>query len=277
MKPTARIFVGTASVWHFRLAGGLFAAVAGAELAGQAVRGPAGAGQTGWLLLLAAAAWVVGLVWRERVGVFRAWLCFVWVMLTSLLVMMLAARHGFLFGPIEFTGRESLSLARVPLSVPLLWWLVVGGGYLVVESLWGEWRVGVSAFTALVTVQMALMILPFVGRLRDYWRWPASPTGSPQGRGAFFGTPWTVLAAWFTLALGLALGLVILGDNWSSAEARTRRQAWAPAAVLLTLTIICLGANLLAGLWLAVAFSAANAVLFGAVVVWYLRERGPGR
>jgi uncharacterized membrane protein len=108
-----------------------------------------------------------------------------------------------------------------------------------------------------------------VGRLRDYWRWPLG--------GAFFGMPWAVLAAWFALALGLSLGLVILGDNWSSAEARTRRQAWTPAAVLLTLTIICLGANLQAGLWLAVAFSAANTVLFGAVVVWYLRDRGLGR
>ena len=37
------------------------------------------------------------------------------------------------------------------------------------------------------------------------------------------------------------------------------------------------GANLQAGLWLAVAFSAANTVLFGAVVVWYLRDRGLAR
>ncbi len=269
MRPTVSITVGATSVWHFRAAAGVFAAMAGVELAGQTVRGAAGAGPAGWLLLLAAAAWVVGLVWRERVGVLRAWLCFVWMMLTSLLVMMLAVRHGFLFGRIEFTGQEFPSFAGVPLSVPLLWWLVVGGGFLVVEGLWGEWRVGVSAFTAIVTVQMALMILPFVGRLRDYWRWPLG--------GAFFGMPWSVLAAWFALALGLALGLVILGDNWSSAEARTRRQAWTPAAVLLTLTIICLGANLQAGLWLAVAFSAANTVLFGAVVVWYLRDRGLGR
>ena len=104
----------------------------------------------------------------------------------------------------------------------------------------------------------------------------ADSTGSPPAGEGYFGVPWTVLAAWFALALGLALGLVILGDNWSSAEARTRRQAWTPAAVLLTLTIICLGANLTAGLYLAVAFSAANAVLFGAVVVWYLRDRGDG-
>jgi hypothetical protein len=70
---------------------------------------------------------------------------------------------------------------------------------------------------------------------------------------------------------------VVLGDNWSSAEERTRRQAWTPAAVLLTLTVVCLSANLLAGLWLAVAFSAANGVLFGAVLVWYLRDRGGAR
>jgi uncharacterized membrane protein len=269
VRPNGSITVGAASAWHFKLAAGLYAAMAGVEVTGQAVRGVGGAGPAGWLLLLAAAAWVVGLVWRDRVGVLRAWLCFVWVMLTSLLVMMLAARRGFLFGQIEFTGREPLAIAGVPLSVPLLWWLVGGGGFLVVEGLWGEWRVGVSAFTALITVQMALMILPFVGRLRDYWRWPLG--------GAFFGMPWAVLAAWFALALGLALGLVILGDNSSSAEARTHRQAWTPAAVLLTLTIICLSANLQAGLWLAVAFSAANTILFGAVVVWYLRDRGLGR
>jgi hypothetical protein len=83
-----------------------------------------------------------------------------------------------------------------------------------------------------------------------------------------------VLAAWFSVGLALAFGLVVLGDNWSSAEARTRRQAWTPAAVLLTLTVVCLSANFLGGLWLAVAFSAANGVIFGAVLVWYLRDRG---
>ncbi|HUJ42633.1 MAG TPA: carotenoid biosynthesis protein [Opitutaceae bacterium] len=268
MKPDARVSVGTVSVWHFRAAAGVFAVLALAEIVGQALRGVEGAGPAGWLLLLAAAAWLVGLVWRERVGVGRAWLCLGWVVLMSLCAMILAERSGILFGRMEFTGREIVSAGGVPLSVPLLWWLMVGGGYLVVESLWGEWRVGLSAFTALVTVQMALMILPFAGHLRDYWRWPAEAPG-----GGYFGVPWMVLAAWFTLALGLALGLVIFGDNWSSAEARTRRQAWAPAAVLMTLTMICLGAHLAAGLWLAAAFTAANAVLFGAMVVWYLRDR----
>lgn len=277
MRPSARTSVGTTARWHFRLAVGLFSAAATAELAGQAARGPAGAGPAGWLALLGSAGWVVGLVWRERVGVFRAWLCAVWVMLTSLVVMNLAARNGFLFGNLAFTGPEWPALAGVPLSVPLLWWLVVGGSYLVVEGLWGEWRAGVSVFTALITVQLALMIMPFLSRLRGYWRWAADSTGSPPAGGGLFGMPWTVLAAWFSVGLVLTFGLVILGDNWSSAEARTRRQAWTPAAVLLTLTVVCLGANLLAGLWLAVAFSAANGVLFGAVLVWYLRDRGGAR
>jgi uncharacterized membrane protein len=183
----------------------------------------------------------------------------------SLFAMRLAARSGFLFGRIEFPGHEPLIIAQVPVTVPLLWWLIVGGSYPVVEELWGEWRAGVSTFTAVVTVQVALMVLPVVGNLRDYWSWPAG--------GAYLGMPWSGLAAWFMLGLVLTLGLVILGDNWSSAEARTRRQAWTPAAVLLALTIVCLGANLLGRLWLAAAFSAANAVLFGAVVVWYLRDR----
>lgn len=273
MKPTASIEVGNASIWHFRGAGGAFAAAAGGELVGQAMRGSAGAGQTGWLLLLASGAWVVGLVWRERVGIFRSWLCFVWVILASLLAMLLAGRFGFLFGHMDFTGRESVSLGRVPVSLLLLWWVMAGGGYLVVEGLWGEWRAGVSALTALVAVQLALMILPFAVRLRDYWRWSAGSANSSSTGGAYFGAPWIVLAGWFSLALGLALGLVILGDNWSSAEARTRRQAWTPAAVLLTLTVVCLGAEISAGLWLPVAFGAANAVLFGTVVVWYFRER----
>jgi hypothetical protein len=201
-------------------------------------------------------------------------------MMMSLLAMRLAQRNGFLFGRIEFTGDPPLLLARVPLSVPLMWWLIVGGGFLVVEGLWGEWRAGVSTFTALVAAQMALMILPVVGSVRGYWRWPvdpagsaqAVPAGSPQGGGAFPGLPWTALAAWFILGLALALGLVIMGDNWSSAEARTRRQAWAPAAVLLALTVVCFGVNVFGGLWLAAAFSTANAVLFGAVVAWHLRD-----
>jgi hypothetical protein len=274
--------VGTAAGWHFRLAAGLFAAAAAVELGAQAVRGAAGAGPAGWLALLATAAWVVGLAWRERVGVRRAWICLVWVMLMSLFAMMLATRRGFLFGHINFIGREVPTVGQVPLSVPLLWWLVVGGCFLVVEGLWGELRAGVSAFTAVITVQMALMLLPFLTSLRGYWRWPAGsagsppagPAGSPPAGGGFFGLPWAVLVAWLTLALGLSLGLVILGENLSSAEARTRRQAWVPAAVLLTVTAVCLGASLQARLWLAVAFSAVNAVLFGTVVVWYLRGRG---
>jgi hypothetical protein len=269
VRPEERISVGTAAAWHFRLAAGLFAAAAAGEFGAQAVRGVEGAGPTGWLALLGTGSWVVGLVWRERVGVGRAWRCVVWVVLMSLLVMMLATRHGFLFGHLEFIGREFPAVGPVPLSVPLLWWLMVGGGYLVVEGLWGELRAGVSAFTALIAVQMALMLLPFLTSLRAYWRWPAGSAG-----GAFFGLPWAVLTAWLTLALGLSFGLVIVGENWSSPEARTRRQAWAPAAVLLTLTFVCLVASLLARLWLAVAFSAVNGVLFGTVVVWYLRERG---
>jgi uncharacterized membrane protein len=261
--------VGTAAVWHFRLAAGLFCGAVLGELAGQAVRGPAGAGAWGWLAFLAGAGWVVGLIWRERVGVGRAWMCFVWVMATSLLAMRFATRSGSFFGRIEFPGHELVCIARVPVSAPLLWWLIVGGSYPVVEGLWGEWRAGVSTFTAVVTVQLALMVLPVLGTLRDYWRWPAG--------GPFLGMPWSGLGAWFVLGLVLALGLVVMGDNWSSAEARTRRQAWAPAAVLLGLTIICLGANLLGRLWLAVAFSAANTVLFGTVVVWYLRDRQDGQ
>jgi len=269
MRPIAGVSVGTAASWHFRAATAAFAAAAAVELAGQAVRGTPGAGPTAWLVLLATASWVMGLVWRERVGVFRAWLCLFWLTLASLLVMLLAARRGFLFGHLEFPGGEFSTMGGVPASVPLLWWLVVGGGFLVVEGFWGDSRAGVSAYTALVAALMASMILPVVGRLRDYWRWPATPAGA-----VFFGMPWVVLAAWFTLALVLALGLVMLGDNRSSAEARAHRQAWAPAAVLLVLTAICLGANLAAGLWLAVAFSGANAVLFGMVVVGYLRTHG---
>ena len=265
MKPPASPRVGAAAVWHFRLATGAYGAAIVAELVCQGLRGPVGAGAWGWLAILVSAGWIVGLVWRERVGVGRAWLCCLWVMLTSLVALRLATRSGFLFGRIEFGGHEPLSFARVPVTAPLLLWLIVGGSFPVVEGLWGEWRAGVSAFTAVVTVQAALMVMPVVGSLRAYWRWPDS--------GAFFGMPWSGLAAWFLLGLSLALGLVIMGDNWSSAEARTRRQAWTPAAVLLALTVVCLGANLLGRLWLAAAFSAANAVLFGAVVVWYLRDR----
>jgi len=274
VKPLASVKVGTAADWHFWLAAGVFSVIVAGELAGQAIGGAAGSSAWGWLALLGAGGWVVGLVWRERVGMGRAWSCCVWVMGMSLLAMRLALRNGFLFGRIEFAGDQPLFFAQVPVSVPLLWWLVVGGGFLVVEGLWGEWRAGVSTLTALVAAQMALMILPVVGNVRGYWRWPAVTTDPRPVGGAFLGVPLKALAAWFILSLVLAFGLVIMGDNWSSAEARTRRQAWAPAAVLLALTVVCFGANLFGGLWLPATFSAANAVLFGAVVVWYLRDGG---
>ncbi len=267
--------VGTAATWHFRVAGALFAGSVAAELAAQATRGPGGAGPVGWLLVLATAAWVVGLVWRERVGILRAWVCFAWVTVLSLYLMTLAAQRGFLFGRIEFGAREIARVGLVPLSAPLLWWLVVGGGYLVVEGLWGEMRVGISAFTAVITLQLALMVLPFVGLLRDYWRWPSGGAATP-GNG-FFAMPWSVLAAWYAVALGLSLGLVILGFNWSSTEARRHRQAWVPAAVLFAFSVICLTAEAQGRLWFAAFFGAVNAVLFGTILVWYLRERGVAR
>ena len=265
MSPPLRYPTGPASVWHFRAAGGLFCLAAAAELVGTTWRGTDGAGPYGWLALLGAGAWVIGLVWRERLGVVRAWACGSWVVLGSLLAFRLAARNGFLFGQLEFTGREAITVAGVPLSVPLLWWLVAGGGFLVVESLWGEWREGLSAFTATIALQMALMILPLVGGLRGYWRWPADAVLS--------GLSWRLLVAWFTLALVLVFGLVLTGENLSPVAARSRRQAWVPAAVLLTLTFVCLEAHLLAHQWMAVAFSGANAVLFGAVIGWHVRGK----
>ncbi len=274
MRPDDRISVGTTARWHFRLAAGLFAAGAVGELVAQAVRGTPGAGRLGWTGLLLLAAWLVGLAWRERVGITRAWVCLVWVGLSSLVITMLAVRNGFLFGRLSFPAQALPTVGFVPVDVPLLWWVVVGGGYLVVEGLWGEMRAGVSAFTAVIATLLGLMLLPFVGDVRDYWRWPGARVGAAQFPGAFPGVPWSVLAGWFTLALGLGLGLVILGDNWSTTEARSRRQAWVPAAVLLGLAAVCLSANLLAHLWLAVGFSAANAMVFGAVLVWYQRERG---
>jgi len=263
VKPDPRNSVGPAAAWHFRLAAGLFGAAAAVELGAQAVRGPGGAGPWGWLALLGTGAWVVGLVWRERVGVARSWQLCLWVMVVSLLVVLLAAWRGFLFGRLEFPGREFPRLGPVPLSGPLLWWLVVGGGFLVAEGLWGESRAGVSAFTALVAVLLALLLLPFLGPVRGYWRWSGGP--------GFLGVSWELLVGWIVLSLGLALGLVIMGENWSPPEARARRQAWAPAAVLLTLTVVCLCAALQTRLWLAVGFGAANAAVFITVLARFLR------
>jgi len=277
VKPPAREIVGTAAGWHFRVAAGVFAAVVAGELTGQALHGAAGTGDRGWLAFLVAGGWVVGLVWRERVGVVRAWSCCIWVLVMSLLALRFASRHTLLFGRIEFSGDQALMVAQVPASGPLLVWLVVGGGFLVVEGLWGEWRAGVSTLTALVSAQMALMILPAVASARGDWRRLAgsAPAASPgEASGSFAGLPWADLAAWFILSLVLAFGLVIMGDNWSSAEARSRRQAWAPAAVLLALTVVCLGADLSSGLWLPAAVGAVNAMFFGAVVTWYLRAGG---
>jgi len=272
-KPPQQI--GTASRWHFRLAAGALAAAATAEFGFQSRCGAAGAGPLGWLALLGAASWALGLIWRERVGVLRAWMCFVWVVMSGLVLMRLGLRWGSLSGGLAFTGMEAWRFLGVPLSAPLLWWVMAGGGYLVVEGLWGEWRAGVSALTALVAVQQALMVLPFqVSRGRGYWRWDGAPE---TAQAPLVAMPWAALGGWFVMGLGLALGLVVLGDNWSRPETRTRRQAWVPAAVLLVVTAVCLSANLAAALPLAVIFSTVNLGFFGAVVIWYLRDRSDRR
>jgi hypothetical protein len=257
--------MGVAAPWHFRLAGGALVAVVAVELVGQALHGTSGAGPASWLALMLTGAWVLGLVWRERVGIVRAWMCGLWVLLGGFVAAVLGVRHGLL----GFTGVEPVSISGVPLSVPLLCWVLVGGAYLVVEALWGEWRAGLSLFTALIALQLALMLLPLLGTLRGYARWADGPV-TPLG------VPARMLMSSFIAALLLAFGLVVLGDNWSSAEARNRRQAWVPAAAMLLLTLVCVGPNVLTASWVPIAFTMANGVLFGAVLVWYLRGRRLG-
>lgn len=274
MKLRERTGAGIAADWHFRLAAGVFAAVVAGELAAQSFHGARGSGAWGWLALLASGNWVVGLVWRERVGVARAWSCWAWVTGMSFVAARLAQGSGFLFGTIEFTKGQPLELARVPLGVPMLGWLIVGGCFLVIEGLWGEWRAGVSTLTGLATALMAPMVLPVVCTVRGYWRWPAVFGDSPEQNGGLPGMLWTGFLAGFFFGVVLAFGLVLMGENLSSTEVRAGRQAWAPAAVILGLAIVCFGANVSGGLRLAGAFSAANAALFGAVVVRHLRSGG---
>lgn len=224
--------------------------------------------QSGWgdLVFWLLASALLWLVWRERAGAGRAWLCAAWVIGVATLVEMPVAARTFLFGPFVYSDLSRPSVAALPVAVPLSWWVIVGGAYLAVERLWGEWRAGVSALTALVAVELAMLIMPVAVLVRHEREW--------LNIGGYYGIPWEYFAGFFILALGLTLGLVFLGDNRSDAESRQHRQTWVPSAVLLAVVCLFGAAALREGLWLAAGFGAINAVLTVSVLADYLRRRG---
>ncbi|MDR1303590.1 MAG: carotenoid biosynthesis protein [Verrucomicrobiales bacterium] len=90
----------------------------------------------------------------------------------------------------------------LPLAVPLLWWSLIGGGYLVWHRVLPLFDARMVAFlTAISALTVGWLLEPFATRVKFYWTWE---------HGA---APWQYYLGWLALAFILARVVPLQGDS----------------------------------------------------------------
>jgi uncharacterized membrane protein len=90
----------------------------------------------------------------------------------------------------------------LPLALPLLWWTVIGGFYLLFRYLLPIFDPRVLALlTAVATLLFYTLLEPFAARVKLYWIWN-------QGS-----APWLNYFSWLLLAFALARIIPLKGDS----------------------------------------------------------------
>jgi putative membrane protein len=173
-------------------------------------------------IFLALASALLGMWLGARVGAARAWALFAWVALGTGLVEWVGLSSGLPFGEYHYSSRFGPELAgRLPLAVPLAWWVVVLPVYLSAQAALSlifapkknsaapmqtsPWPVRLLAVTtALGSVAMDFAMEP-AAVMRRYWTWDSS--------GPWYGVPWTNFIGWVVVVFVLALGLQLLAGK----------------------------------------------------------------
>ncbi|MDR0533696.1 MAG: carotenoid biosynthesis protein [Verrucomicrobiales bacterium] len=183
--------------------------------------------------------WYAFLVWAVielaiSVGNFKSsawpalpsWLDFIFFALAAANILLLAAEHvgrrkawlsffivTVLSGAACYFGRDFVNLSytplmgpmivgSVPLALPLLWWTVVGGFYLVYRYVLPVFDARVLALMISVSVLVFDWILePFAWRIKFYWLWNHGTV------------PWQNYFVWLLLSFVLARLVPLKGDS----------------------------------------------------------------
>jgi putative membrane protein len=199
-----------------------------------------------WLAGAVLALFLAAHAGRRWLGVFAV------VYLVSLGSELLGTGVGIPFGEYRYT--EALGpkwFGHVPTVIPLSWFFMALPSYALARAALPGRRLARVVMASLVLLSWDLALDPAMSRAAAYWVW-AEP-------GAYYGMPWLNLFGWYIT--GLALMAVFAGmrsDHWIAELPLAWLAAFYGANLLLPL-----GMSAAAGLWGAVAATAASLLAAG--------------
>lgn len=189
----------------------------------------------------------------KKVGRLRAIALFLWVACFSGAIETVGALTGFPFGNYSYTDAFGPRLFGVlPLAIPFAWWaLLLPLQITMIRLSEHNWvsRKKLPFAVGFLAMVIDLTLEPVATLQRGYWIW--------QDGGFWYGVPWVNSLGWFATATILSAGMQLLtGPTLERAYGWHRPEtASIPLAVLFTILITFLLANLVAGFWLAAMLS----------------------
>lgn len=184
----------------------------------------AGASDALWLVLAAANVY---LHLAERNGLTRARVIALTIGLTAASLAACSAWTGYPLGAVFYTVRLGMKLGPVPLGWPLLWLVVVVGGYEL--AAWAFPRASerlLSGITGGLAVITDLNLEPIATKFRLFWFWYVAGTHQPSP------PLWRNTACWF---VGVAFLAWLLRERRVGTPPPSNRR---PAAIFLILNIV---------------------------------------
>jgi uncharacterized membrane protein len=191
------------------------------------------------------AALVLALVLVRRGGVSWLW-AFGAAYVISLSAELAGTTWGLPFGGYEYgPGLGPRWLDRVPVLIPVSWFLMAVPSYALARLAFPRGSVGAVAFGSVVLLAWDLSLDPAMSYATRYWTWADT--------GPYYGMPMLNLAGWYLTGLALMWALAALrSDRWLA------RVPVGFLAVYYGLNLLMpLGMSAAAGLWLAVALTVA--------------------
>jgi len=176
--------------------------------------------------------------------------------------------YGIPFGGYSYTGLLGIRIGpRVPVLIPLSWFLMSMPGWVVARSVFPDRQAGrlgriVLGSWGLVLWDLALD--PAMSFLAPYWQWAET--------GPYYGMPWSNLLGWFVTGVVLMAALEATA-SWARYDRLPARWMAGFYALVLTLPLGMLAA---AGAWLAVGTTLiAAAGTVGGIALLRRREGVP--
>ncbi len=156
--------------------------------------------------------------------------------------------YGIPFGGYSYTELLGPRVgSRVPLVIPLSWFLMALPSYLLASATFpapGR-RLLRILFASTLLVMWDLALDPAMSYLTPYWRW--------DDTGPYYGMPWLNLAGWFVTGLVITTAIDRMGGTDWAPRLSVRWMLFYYMAVLL----MPLGMMMMAGLWLGVGVTIA--------------------